>query len=47
MRTLAAVPLRLLRRLVRIAIITLVLVGLYAVLDALLLPGEPRGRRSA
>jgi len=46
-RTLAAVPLRLLRRLVRIAIITLVLVGLYAVLDALLLPGEPRGRRSA
>jgi hypothetical protein len=47
MRTLAAAPLRLVRRLVRIAVVTLVLVGLYAVLDALLLPGEPRGRRSA
>jgi hypothetical protein len=47
MRTLAAMPLRLLRRLVRVAIITLVLVGLYAVLDALLLPGEPRGRPAA
>jgi hypothetical protein len=40
-------PLRLLRRLVRIAIVTLVLVGLYAVLDALLLPGQPRGRPAA
>lgn len=44
MHTIAALPVRILRRAARIVLITLVVVALYAALDALLLPGEPRGR---
>jgi hypothetical protein len=47
MASLLAGPRRLLRNLTRIAAVTLVLVALYLALDALLLPGEPRGRPAA
>ncbi|GIW13611.1 MAG: hypothetical protein KatS3mg062_1050 [Tepidiforma sp.] len=47
MRTAAAFPIRLIRRAVRIAIVTAVVIAIYAALDALLLPGEPRGRPAA
>lgn len=47
MRAIAAVPAALFRRAFRIAVVTLVVVGLYLVLDALLLPREDGGEPSA
>ncbi|MEJ5221755.1 MAG: hypothetical protein WHT63_07105 [Tepidiforma sp.] len=47
MRAIVAVPAAILRRAFRIAVVTLVVIGLYLVLDALLLPRDGSSEPSA